>query len=429
MKVAIIGAGAAGCFCAVNLKRMMPSADVTIYERGNRPMAKLAITGGGRCNLTNTFRNVTDLAQVYPRGSRLMQRLFRQFSPEDTQAWWREAGVELVVQDDQCIFPRSQDAMQVVGTLARGMREAGVRLLTGSRVREVSPSSVCCGSTAAYQTKGSEGATNGRATCQTKGSEATTDTEYDTIVVTTGGSPRADGLGFLSPLGLDIEPPVPSLFALNSGDDGLHALSGTVVADTPVAIAGTRLKAEGPLLITHFGMSGPAILRLSSYGARHLAEQDYRVTLSVNWMQGQNEEQTRHWLEGNAKSERRVASLHPQHLTQRHWEYLLQRASIPDTRRWDSLNRKELNRLVAVLTADLYPTSGRRQYKAEFVTCGGIALHNINPNTLALKNHPNIYLAGEVLDVDAVTGGFNLQAAWTMGYVVARSIAQAHRIN
>ncbi len=460
MKVAMIGAGAAGCFCAVNLKRMMPSADITVYERGNRPMAKLAITGGGRCNLTNTFRDVTDLAQVYPRGSRLMQRLFRQFSPEDTQAWWREAGVELVVQDDQCIFPRSQDAMQVVGTLARGMREAGVKLLTGRRVREVSPGSVCCGTTAAYQTKGCEGSTSGRATyqtkgsegttsgraaCQTKGSEgatngraayqtgdseATTDTEhYDTIVVTTGGSPRAEGLGFLSPLGLDIEPPVPSLFALNTGDDGLHALSGTVVADTPVAIAGTRLKAEGPLLITHFGMSGPAILRLSSYGARHLAEQDYRVTLSVNWMQGQNEEQTRHWLEGNAKSERRVASLHPQHLAQRHWEYLLQRASIPDTRRWDSLNRKELNRLVAVLTADLYPTSGRRQYKAEFVTCGGIALRNINLNTLALKNHPNIYLAGEVLDVDAVTGGFNLQAAWTMGYVVARSIAQAHRIN
>ena len=415
MKVAIIGAGAAGCFCAVNLKRMMPSADITVYERANRPMVKLAITGGGRCNLTNSFRDVTDLSQVYPRGSRLMQRLFRQFSPEDTQAWWRRAGVELVVQDDQCIFPRSQDAMQVVGTLARLMREGDIRLLNGRRVTEVAPSHVSCDLVAANQTR--EG-------------EVKRETEhYDAIVVTTGGSPRAEGLSFLSPLGLDIEPPVPSLFALNTGDEALHALTGTVVTDTPVAITGTRLKAEGPLLITHFGMSGPAILRLSSHGARHLAEQGYQVTLSVNWMQGQNEEQTRHWLESNAKSERRVASLHPRHLAQRHWEYLLQRASIPDTRRWDSLNRKELNRLVAVLTADLYPTSGRRQYKAEFVTCGGIALHNINPNTLALKNHPNIYLAGEVLDVDAVTGGFNLQAAWTMGYVVARSIAQAHRIN
>ena len=258
----------------------------------------------------------------------------------------------------------------------------------------------------------------------------TTETEhYDAIVVTTGGSPRVEGLGFLSPLGLDIEPPVPSLFALNIGDEGLHALTGTVVPDTPVAIAGTRMKAEGPLLITHFGMSGPAILRLSSFGARHLAEQSYRTTLSVNWMQGQNEEQARQWLEDNAQSERRMASQHPVHLTQRHWAYLLQRANIPDTRRWDSLNRKEKNRLVAMLTADLYPTSGRLQYKAEFVTCGGVALNNVNPNTLALKAHPNIYLAGEVLDVDAVTGGFDLQAAWTMGYVVARSIAQAHRSN
>ncbi len=391
IKVAIIGAGAAGCFCAANLSRMLPQCNITIFERARRPMAKLAITGGGRCNLTNTFEEITSLSQAYPRGWRLMERLFRQFSPSDTRKWWEDAGVPLVVQPDQCIFPRSQDAMQVVNTLLRIMREANVKILTSTKI-EVLPQG------------------------------------FDYIVITTGGNPHIESLSYLSELDLELEPPVPSLFALNVNDSHLQELTGIVVDDCLVSIAGTKFQAQGPLLITHFGMSGPAILRLSSYAARYLAEKDYSVKLIVNWMQGQNEEQVRQELKEYLQSTKQTGNHHPRHLTARHWIYLLERASIPIEKPWNALNKKDVNRLVNVLTADTYLSEGRRQYKAEFVTCGGVSLRSINPNTLALKSNPNIYLAGELLDVDAITGGFNLHAAWTMGYVVAKNIAESQSI-
>ena len=396
MKVGIIGAGAAGCFCAIELKRRMPEAEVIVFERGRKPLAKVAITGGGRCNLTNSFREIKHLQQAYPRGWRLMQRIFAQFSPQATYEWWEEAGVPLITQDDECVFPRSQDAMQVVGTLLRLMQTSGVKIMTNSRIDEVGRNYVKYNSVTE---------------------------SFDSIMITTGGSPRTSGLSFLAPLDLAIEQPVPSLFALNTGDEGLHALSGAVIDNAVVSIAGTKMRAEGPLLITHFGMSGPAILRLSSYAARLLAEKDYRVTLTINWMQGRNEEQVRQMFDVFANSSKQVSNQHPQHITARHWSYILQRAGIPESQRWDSLNQKERNRLIATLTSDAYPTDGRRTYKAEFVTCGGIALSNINPNTLECRQHPDIYFAGEVLDVDAITGGFNLQAAWSMGYVAAQSIA------
>ncbi len=391
IKVAIIGAGAAGCFCAANLSRMLPQCNITIFERARRPMAKLAITGGGRCNLTNTFEEITSLSQAYPRGWRLMERLFRQFSPMDTRKWWEDAGVPLVVQPDQCIFPRSQDAMQVVNTLLQIMREANVKIITSTKI-EVLPQG------------------------------------FDYIMITTGGNPRIESLSYLSELDLELELPVPSLFALNVNDSHLQELTGIVVDDCLVSIAGTKFQAQGPLLITHFGMSGPAILRLSSYAARYLAEKNYSVKLIVNWMQGQNEEQVRQKLKEYLQSTKQTGNHHPRHLTARHWNYLLERASIPIDKPWNALNKKDVNRLVNVLTADTYLSEGRRQYKAEFVTCGGVSLRSINPNTLALKSHPNIYLAGELLDVDAITGGFNLQAAWTMGYVVAKSIAESQSI-
>ena len=400
MKVAIIGAGAAGCFCAVNLKRMLPEAEITVFERASKPMAKLAVTGGGRCNLTNTFQEITHLSQAYPRGGRLMERLFHEFSPEDTCRWWEQEGVPLVTQLDQCIFPRSQRAMQVVDTLLRLMQEGGVRLCTNCRIVSITPDR------------------------RILGTAPTDDTPFDAIVITTGGSPRPSGLDFLSPLHLRREPPVPSLFALNIEDAALHELTGIVIDRCSVSIAGTKFQAEGALLITHFGMSGPAILRLSSYAARHLAEQNYRITLSVNWMQGQNEEQVQQILQGFQHTDRQVANLHPSYLTARHWAMLLHRANISENHRWDALNRKEMNRLTAVLTADNYTVTGRRTHKAEFVTCGGVSLQEVNPRTLGLKNHPGIFLAGEVLDIDAITGGFNLQAAWTTAYVVAHSIYQ-----
>lgn len=404
MRIAIIGAGAAGCFCAVNVKRLMPSAEVEVLEAGSRPLAKVAITGGGRCNLTNSFVEVRSEKEVYPRGDKLMKRLFCQFDHADVMEWFEREGVRLVVQDDQCVFPRSQNAMEIVDTLVRLMHRSGVKLHVGCRVESVEPDG------GQYRIIARDNYNK----C------------HDVVVVTTGGSPKMTGVGFLSPLQLEMIPPVPSLFTFNIPDNPITQLMGVVVTDAGVSLAGTKFKAQGPLLVTHWGVSGPAVLRLSSYAARHLAECGYDARLLVNWMGEDGCEQTvTECLLGFATKnpQKQVSSVYPQALTSRLWQFLLSRCGISPETRWSELSKKSRNKLVAALVADEYHIKGQSRFKEEFVTCGGVALSNINLNTLECKHHPNLYFAGEVLDVDAVTGGFNLQAAWTMGYVVAKSIA------
>lgn len=416
MKIAIIGAGAAGCFCAVNLKRMLRDAHVEVFEAGSRPLAKVAITGGGRCNLTNTFRDVRSLQQVYPRGHKLMKRLFHQFDHEQLMAWFEAEGVRLTVQEDQCVFPASQDAMQIVNTLLSAMQREGVVLRCGQRVVEVATTTT---------------APRYRLTTSSRSAL------YDAVIVTTGGSPKASGLDFLQPLGLEIEAPVPSLFTFKLNSP-ITELMGVVVEETVVTLAGTKMKAEGPLLITHWGMSGPAILKLSSYAARLLAEQQYRAQLNVNWLAGQNEEAVRQQLEQLLQDnpQKQIGSVHlttdhklktgaTSPLTTRLWHYLLNASGIAPERRCSEVGHKQLNRLASTLTCDTYQLAGQSRFKEEFVTCGGVALSNIDPNTLECRQHPGLYLAGEVLDVDAVTGGFNLQAAWTMGYCIAMALTDS----
>ena len=431
MKIAIIGAGAAGCFCAVNLKRMLRDAHVEVFEAGSRPLAKVAVTGGGRCNLTNTFRDVRSLQQVYPRGHKLMKRLFHQFDHEQLMAWFEAEGVRLTVQEDQCVFPASQDAMQIVNTLLSAMQREGVVLRCGQRVTEIratvpdgSPSSHAAGATTT---------TAPRYRLTTSSRSAL----YDAVIVTTGGSPKASGLDFLQPLGLEIEAPVPSLFTFKLNSP-ITELMGVVVEETVVTLAGTKMKAEGPLLITHWGMSGPAILKLSSHAARLLAEQQYRAQLNVNWLAGQNEEAVRQQLEQLLQDnpQKQIGSVHlttdhklktgaTSPLTTRLWHYLLNASGIAPERRCAEVGHKQLNRLASTLTCDTYRLAGQSRFKEEFVTCGGVALSNIDPNTLECHQHPGLYLAGEVLDVDAVTGGFNLQAAWTMGHCIAMALTDS----
>ena len=402
MKTAIIGAGAAGCFCANVLKRLRPESQIDVYESGQKPLQKVTITGGGRCNLTNSFAEVKSMNQVYPRGYNLMKRLFKRFDHRATMQWFEDEGVRLVTQDDQCVFPQSQDAMEIVTTLLRGMQ--GVRIYTNQRVREISP-------------------------CNEHSYRISTDSRsevYDNVVVTTGGSPKASGLDFLSELALEMVPPVPSLFTFNIGEEGnkdpITALMGVVVKQAEVRLPGTNYNADGPLLITHWGMSGPAILRLSSYAARWLADKGYQATLSVNWMGNMNEEKVRTLLQKrmNEQPKKQIGTVHL--LTQRLWNHLLNKIELSPERRCAEVGSKQLNKLVATLCNDTYRITGQSRYKEEFVTCGGVSLTNIDPNTLECKQHRGVYFAGEVLDVDAVTGGFNLQAAWTMGYIAAQGI-------
>ena len=400
MTISIIGAGAAGSFAAIEAARRMPQADICVYESLNRPLAKVAITGGGRCNLTNSFQEVRSLETVYPRGARLMKRLFHTFDHRDTMRWFEAEGVPLTVQDDQCVFPRSQDAQDIVGTLLRLMKRHGVAIKTSSRAESIEPQEG-----GGYKISFADGG------CVSS----------DAVIVTTGGSPRAGGAALLNPLQLQTVPPVPSLFSFSLEAHPLKSLMGIVVANVTARLAGTKFKTDGPLLITHWGVSGPAILKLSSHAARHLAECSYRATLALNWLGDMNEAEALELLKGikEENPQKQLASAFPRQLGKRLWLYLLESLRLPAEQKWASVGTKDLRRLAAGCTNHLLPIAGRNRHKEEFVTCGGVALSEINPSTLECRRLPDLFFAGEVLDVDAVTGGFNLQAAWTMGYVAA----------
>lgn len=425
MKVAIIGAGAAGCFAAIEVKRQCPDAEVVVFESGSRPLAKVAITGGGRCNLTNTFNCVNQqaggLKEVYPRGDKLMRRALTAFSQKDCWDWFEREGVRLVAQDDECVFPQSQDAMQIVRTLTRLMERHGVELRLRHRVSSI------------------EHLEDGyRITfADVRGQADVAPFLADKVLVTVGGKPSMHGFEMLAPLNLKIVPPVPSLFTFNIAGHWHTDLMGCVVENAVATLAGTKLKASGPLLLTHWGMSGPAILRLSSYAARTLAENDYKGTLVVNWLGGLNDEETRTLLQRIAADNPRkfISSTPPPGLTSRFWQSLLKRHSILPTEigtlppvggSWKGASKKQLSRIVTALTADEHKITGRCAFKEEFVTCGGVDLKEINPNTMESRQHLSLFFAGEVLDLDAVTGGFNLQAAWSTGYVAAQHIAIVH---
>ncbi len=436
MKIAVIGAGAAGCFCAIELKRRMPSASVEVFEAGPKSLAKVAITGGGRCNLTNSFEGISSLSEAYPRGDKLMKRLFRSFDNNDTWSWFENEGVRLVLQSDHCVFPASQNAMEIVGTLLARMRQEGVVLRTNHKVTRIF-SRPEGGYTLSTELSGRQSLRQAqRPVCSapelvegpmSQNLQRQNDHEYsaDIVVVTTGGSPKLSGLGMLDSLSLEIIPPVPSLFTFNLPADPVRELMGTVVEIASVSLSGTKFKADGPLLITHWGMSGPAILKLSSYAARYLAENEYSATLSVNWLGDSDEQDIRARIMSVSKqnSQKLILNTHPSELPSRLWVYLISKSGIREDSRWAELGSKGMNRLVNTLINDEYRIRGKSRFKEEFVTCGGVALSNINLSTLECKTHPGLYFAGEVLDVDAITGGFNLQAAWTTGYIAARSIS------
>lgn len=436
MKIAIIGAGAAGCFCAVELKRRMPSASVEVFEAGAKALAKVAITGGGRCNLTNSFEGISSLSAAYPRGDKLMKRLFRTFDQKSAWQWFENEGVKLVLQEDHCVFPASQDSMEIVNTLLARMRQAGVTLHTKRKVTGIFPRpdggyTLSVSELSKVQSLRHAQLPRGSVAELVEGPmpqkyQRRDDRNFqaDIVVVTTGGSPELSGLGMLDGLELEIVPPVPSLFTLNLPGSPVRELMGTVVDNANASLVGTKLKAAGPLLITHWGMSGPAILKLSSYAARYLAEKEYSATLSVNWFGGLGEQDVRDRILSLSKDnpQKQILNSHPSELPSRLWAYMITKAGIREDTRWAELGSKGMNRLVNTLINDEYQIRGKSRFKEEFVTCGGVALSNINLNTLESKTHPGLYFAGEVLDVDAITGGFNLQAAWSMGYTVARSI-------
>ena len=393
MKTAVIGGGAAGFFLAINLKEMCPEMEVTIFEKSKRVLAKVEVSGGGRCNCTNSFAAVSDLSQVYPRGHRLMKRLFKTFDYRDAYDWFERHGVRLTTQPDECVFPMSQDSHTIINCFLAEARRHHIEIVTGQKITSLNDLA-----------------------------------HFDFIAVTTGGMPKSGE--FLIPQSDDtsgnpaVISPVPSLFTFSIDDAALRALMGTVVDDATVMIPGTGFKASGPLLVTHWGMSGPAILRLSSYAARELHDHHYQMPLAVNWTSRKDPDILQELQTIISRHpQKQIATIRPFDLPSRLWAYLAEKTLGERARnRWQNLNKKELNRLVNALCNDGYQIAGRAAFKDEFVTCGGISLSAVNPHTLESKTLPNVFFAGEVLDIDGVTGGFNFQAAWTTAYTVAKSL-------
>ena len=383
MRTAVVGGGAAGFFLAINLKELCPQMEVTIFEKSRKVLAKVEVSGGGRCNCTNSFAAVRDLSEVYPRGHRMMTRPLKTFDYRDAYTWFERHGVRLVTQDDNCVFPASQDSHTIINLFLAEARRHGISIRTESKITSLGELA-----------------------------------DYDFIAITTGG-------GTAAMAGVPVVEAVPSLFTFSIADEDLQALMGTVVDDATAFIPGTGFRASGPLLITHWGMSGPAILKLSSHAARELHDHHYQMPLSVNWTSRKDPEILQQLQDIISRHpQKQLNTIRPFDLPSRLWNYLLEKTLGERAKnRWQNLNKKELNRLVNTLCNDSYQIAGRAAFKDEFVTCGGISLAAVNPTTLESKDLPHVYFAGEVLDIDGITGGFNFQAAWTTAYTVAQAIS------
>ncbi len=402
MKIAIIGGGAAGFFSAISVKENYPDAAVVIFEKSNHVLSKVKISGGGRCNVTHACKSVDELCEAYPRGGRKLKKIFHIFSNNDTMKWFGTRGVALTVQDDCCVFPVSQNSQSIINCFIKESERLGIRIMKGCGVESVKPFEndleLCFENPKIIPEK------------------------FDKVIVTTGGSPKRDGLKWLEDLGHKIEDPVPSLFTFNMPEEPVTSLMGVVADHVIINIRGTRLRSSGPLLITHWGMSGPAVINLSSYAARLLNEMNYNCKVQVNWVHEANSEIVGEEIKkiAAANSAKMVANYRPYSLPARLWVFLLEKCGLPGDITWGTLSNKGFNKLINVLTNDEYSVNGRTKFRDEFVTCGGVSLESVDMNTMQSKACGNLYFAGEVLDIDAITGGYNFQCAWTTAYIAGK---------
>jgi predicted Rossmann fold flavoprotein len=398
-KVAIIGGGAAGFFAAISAKSHWPNAEVCILEKSNKLLAKVKISGGGRCNVTHACPDIVELSKAYPRGEKQLRKAFHQFSATDTIHWFESRNVPLKTYPDGCIFPQANDSQVIIDLFLKECRTLGIGILLQQNITKISPHS------------------SGVTIINNQQQQ-----EYDRVIICTGGSPKISGLTWLSDLGLDIVEPLPSLFTFNMPQNPICELMGIVVSQASAKIEGTKLVGQGPLLITHWGMSGPAILLLSAWGARILAQNNYHFFVLINWLDTCKDEELRALLSSTAAAHaaKKISNWNPTTLSNRLWLHLLERSDIHPDLRWSELGKKALNRLVNTLLNDRYEVKGKTTFKEEFVTAGGVALSEINFQTMQAKKIPNLSFAGELLDVDGITGGYNFQAAWTTGFIAGK---------
>ncbi|MCP4130181.1 MAG: NAD(P)/FAD-dependent oxidoreductase [bacterium] len=402
MEIAIIGGGAAGFFAAITVKENYPEARVVIFEKSEKLLAKVKISGGGRCNVTNGCTSVKELSEAYPRGGKALKKAFRIFNTRHAMEWFESRGVPLVIQDDNCVFPASQNSQSIIDCFIEETQKSGVTIETGKGIKAIKQA-------------------NNKLEVDFIDEEIESRT-FDRIIVATGGCPKRTGLEWLEKLNHKIEDPVPSLFTFNMPGEQVTELMGVVVKKTLVSIPGTKLKSEGPLLITHWGMSGPAILKLSSFGARVLHEKGYEFKVQVNWVNERNTNIVIDKITGiaNEHPNKILSNFRPYSLPERLWLYLLEKSGLPENKKWRELGKKGMNKLVSILTNDVYSIEGKTSFREEFVTCGGVSLESIDFTTMQSTVCSKLYFAGEILDIDGITGGYNFQAAWTTAFIAGK---------
>ena len=398
----VIGGGAAGFFCAVNAAKMDRSLKVTIVEKTSKLLSKVRVSGGGRCNVTHACFEISALAKKYPRGTNFLKKAFYQFNTNHCIAWFEERGVKLKTEADGRMFSVTDNSQTIIDCLLKEANKYDVEIMMNAEVKSL-------------------GYGKGEFELALSGSQNIT---ADFVCVACGGYPKSSMFDWLKALGHTIEEPVPSLFTFNIPGNSIIRLMGVSVEKASVKVVGTRLSDEGPLLITHWGMSGPAILKLSAWGARELADKSYHFTIMVNWI-GDNDQTLRNKWQTirNEHSAQKMSNRNPFNLPVRLWIYLLNESGINEDIRWADLPGKEQNKLIKNLTTQEFEVKGKTTFKEEFVTCGGIKLSEIDSNTMQSKIVPNLFFAGEIMDVDGVTGGFNFQHAWTSGWIAAKAIS------
>jgi predicted Rossmann fold flavoprotein len=402
-KLIVIGGGAAGFFCAVNAARMNPELQVELLEKTNKLLSKVRVSGGGRCNVTHALFDVTEMSKRYPRGQNFVKKTFHQFFTTDTINWFNERGVELKTEKDGRMFPSTDSSETIINTLMNEANSYGVDIKLNAEVK---------GLQFRQGTFYLELSNNRQETA-------------DYICIACGGYPKLSMFQWLQNVGHTISEPVPSLFTFNIPSHPITQLMGVSIEKVKVKIEGTKLLEEGPVLITHWGLSGPAILRLSAWGARELAQKNYAFTIHVNWFPEYNEQSLKEIFQNHRKNlaGKKVVNQVMGQLPARLWQFLVQEAGIPPDMRFADLPSKLENLLIKNLVDYTLVVKGKTTFKEEFVTSGGVALPEVDPQTMMSKKVPHLFFAGEILDVDGITGGFNFQHAWTSGWIAAKSIA------
>lgn len=403
-KIAIIGAGAAGCFAAANIP-FQQNWEVIVFEKAARSMQKVKVSGGGRCNVTHACFDIAELVTRYPRGAALLKKSLHHFSPKDTLEWFSKRGVSIVAEADGRMFPSTNDSQTIIDAITMEMMRQRVQIRYNKGVKKVSK-------------EGDHFVINFE-----DGSESVA----NSVLLSSGSILKPGQYKWLEEMGHTIELPAPSLFTFNLPKNPITALMGLSVPDAGVKIAGTKIALRGPVLITHWGLSGPGILKTSAWAARFLQDKNYDFTVLINWLGIVTEAGIREKfsLLRQQQGKQQIHSKNPFELPKRLWEFLLTRCGVNEAQKWGDLPATAQNKLISSLVSDAYEVKGKTTFKEEFVTCGGVSTREINPQTMESRIVPGLFFGGEMMDVDGITGGYNFQHAWCSGWLAAQGITAA----